>query len=345
MGLTGLERVLTTLRHREPDRVPHFELYIHQKVRDFIQPGASYFDIVEALDLDAIVVDDMPQNDMTNMLDSTRFKNKWGVIWQTSSDSVHPVEGPIKSEKDLDTWILPDPDDPMRYKQLSDIVDRYKGQKAVIVAFQDPFDIASTMRGAENYYKDFILNPSLVDRLGELLKGYYLRYIDNCMAMGADIIFITGDYATTKWPMLSNRCFSRHVIPILKALTAEAKSKGAYVFKHTDGNVMPLMDLFLESGIDGLHPIDPNAGMDLGLMKEKYGEKLTLMGNVDCAETLCWGSAEAVREDVRRCMRQGATGGGYICMSSNTIHSAVKPQNYLEMIGAIREFGVYPICV
>jgi len=52
-----------------------------------------------------------------------------------------------------------------------------------------------------------------------------------------------------------------------------------------------------------------------------------------------------VREDVKRCMRQAARGGGYICMSSNSIHSAVKPENYVEMVKAIRDYGQYPISI
>lgn len=287
--LTGTERIIMTLQHKEPDRVPHFELFVHAKVRDRILPGSTYAEIVDYLDMDAIVVDDLPQNDMANMLDSSHFRNKWGVIWRLTTDSIHPVEGPIKSEKDLDNWIAPDPDEPERYTLMTETVKKYKGHKAIIIAFQDPFDIATSMRGAENYFKDFILNPALVDRIAGILRNYYLRFIKNSIEVGADIIFVTGDYATTKWPMLSNKLFSRHVIPVLKSLVDEAKSRGAYVFKHTDGNIMPIMDLIVSSGIDGLHPIDPNAGMDLGEVKKSYGDKLTLMGNVDCAYVLSRG--------------------------------------------------------
>jgi hypothetical protein len=73
--LTGSERVITTLQHKEPDRVPHFELYVHTKVRNSILPGSTYPDIVDYLNMDAIVVDDLPQNDMANMVDSTHFRN------------------------------------------------------------------------------------------------------------------------------------------------------------------------------------------------------------------------------------------------------------------------------
>ena len=93
-----------------------------------------------------------------------------------------------------------------------------------------------------------------------------------------------------------------------------------------------IIDLIVDTGINGLHPIDPNAGMDLGLVKEKYGDRICLMGNDDCAHILTWGTIEEVRAEVKRCSRQAARSGGHICMSSNSIHSAVKPENYIEMV-------------
>lgn len=103
------------------------------------------------------------------------------------------------------------------------------------------------------------------------------------------------------------------------------------------------MDLLLETEIDGLHPIDPMAGMDLGEVKKKYGDRLCLMGNINCGATLSWKSEEEVRKEVREAIKKAGYGGGYICLSSNSIHSGVKPQNYIAMVNAIREFGRYPL--
>ena len=55
------------------------------------------------------------------------------------------------------------------------------------------------------------------------------------------------------------------------------------------------------------------------------------------------GSEEEVREAVRETIRTAAPGGGYIISSSNSIHPGVKPENYIAMIKAAREFGRYPI--
>jgi len=344
--LTGVERIFKTLQLQEPDRIPFYE-GPNDKIMKEILPGASFDDAVEYFDLDGVEVDDrvIPCY-LVEKLDVSHFRNQWGTVVRVTSEALpHPVEPAVKVEKDLDSWSPPDPDDPLRYERLTELVKRYKGQRAIITSFADPFNVANEVRGAAAHYMDFIRNPDLVDRLAELIRDYYLKYIRNCIEIGVDIIWVKGDYATTKWPMLSREHFAKHVIPVLKSLVDEAKSRGAYVFKHTDGNIWPIIDLIIDTGIHGLHPIDPNAGMDLGEVKQKYGHRICLMGNVDCAHILTWGTTDEVREDVKRCIRQAARGGGYICMSSNSIHSAVKPENYVEMVKAIREYGNYPISI
>ena len=41
---------------------------------------------------------------------------------------------------------------------------------------------------------------------------------------------------------------------------------GAYVVKHTDGNIMPIIDMIVDTGIDALNPLEPHAGIDIGLI-------------------------------------------------------------------------------
>ena len=344
--LSGAERVLMALQIQEPDRIPFWERP-SSEIRDEILPDSSEQEVIEYFDLDGVFTGDreLPCY-VDEILDASHFRNQWGTIVRKSSELLgSPMEGAIKAEKDLDAWRPPDPDDPRRYEKLKELVKRYKGERAVIASYQDPFNVANEVRGATNHFMDFIKNPDLVDRLAKIIRDYTLRCIRNSIEAGAEIILIAGDYAATKWPMLSSQHFSRHVISVLKALVDETKSRGAYFVKHTDGNIMPIIDMIVDTGINGLHPIDPMAGMDLGEIKKKYGHRLCLIGNVDCAYTLTWGTTDDVREDVKRCIRAAARGGGYICASSNTIHSAVKTENYLEMVQAIRDYGEYPISI
>jgi uroporphyrinogen decarboxylase len=101
--------------------------------------------------------------------------------------------------------------------------------------------------------------------------------------------------------------------------------------------------MIVDSGIDCLDPIDPVAGMDIAAVKAKYGDRIALKGNVDCAHTLTFGSVKEVIEETKDVIRKAGGGGGLILSSSNTVHSSAKPENYLAMLHALRMYGRYPL--
>ena len=101
------------------------------------------------------------------------------------------------------------------------------------------------------------------------------------------------------------------------------------------------MPALLDAGFDGIHPIQPQC-MDIGQMKEDFGKRTCLLGNIDCGFLLVQGTPEEVRQSVKETIAQAAPGGGYIISSSNSIHPGCKPENYLAMVEAAREYGHYP---
>jgi uroporphyrinogen decarboxylase len=101
--------------------------------------------------------------------------------------------------------------------------------------------------------------------------------------------------------------------------------------------------MIVNTGIDGLNPMEPVAGMDIGEVKQRHGKRVCLIGNIDCSRLLCEGSEEEVEAAVKECIRRASPGGGHIICSSNSIHSSVKPQNYAAMIAAAKKYGKYPM--
>ena len=104
---------------------------------------------------------------------------------------------------------------------------------------------------------------------------------------------------------------------------------------------MAILDMIVGTGIDGLNPIEPQAGMDIGLLKERYGKRIALVGNIDCGYLLSQAPAEEVRRVTRETIRRAAPGGGYYLSSSNSIHSSVKPENFRAMIETWRQCREY----
>ena len=96
--------------------------------------------------------------------------------------------------------------------------------------------------------------------------------------------------------------------------------------------------MIVDSGIDCLDPIDPQAGMGIPEVR-KNGHRIALKGNVDCAELLTFGTPEETVEATKQTLSEGMPGGGFICSSSNSIHSGVKPETDAVINPDVREIG------
>jgi len=345
--MTGVERVIKALNREEPDRIPHMELGVDKRVREALVPGGYYKDFIEKMDIDGNLIFDKVSAWSYETVDESKriVRDQWGALVQFGSEAMgHPIGGAIKSEKDLDKYVPPDPDEEWRYEAMKKWLKRFKGKIAIFAHVTDVFDIAKeSFLEDVPYFEAMIENPDLVDRVNEIVLNYNLRSIKNQIELGADALAITGDFAMTKGPMVSPKFTARFLTPALKKQVELGHSLNVPVFKHTDGDLRKIMDLMVDTGIDGLHPIDPMAGMDLGEIKKEYGDRLCLMGNINCGSTLSWKSKEEVRQEVKEAIKKAGYGGGYICMSSNSIHSGVKPENYVAMVEAIREYGTYPL--
>jgi len=151
---------------------------------------------------------------------------------------------------------------------------------------------------------------------------------------------LCSDYCFNNSPFLSPAMFDEFVTPYLKQLIAGYREMGYYVIKHTDGNIMPILDALVDCNPHALHSIDPQGGVDLAEVKRLVGDKVALIGNVNCA-LLQTGTEEEVVADVRRALRDGMPGGGYIFGTSNCIYTGLALERYELMLDVWRKEGVY----
>jgi uroporphyrinogen decarboxylase len=245
--------------------------------------------------------------------------------------------------KDLDTYEPPDPHAPERYVNLERMLAEHEGKKAVILHLNDVVSIPSRLMQFDDFLVSTVDEPTLIEGLVELSVEVNLQMAKEAVKRGVKVIYTGDDYAYNSGPMVSPRTFKKLFFPGLLKVMQGYKDLGLYIIKHTDGNIRSLLDMIVASGIDCLDPIDPVAGMDLAEMKQQYGDRIALKGNVDCAHTLTFKSVEETIEETKHCLRVAAPGGGYILSSSNSIHSAVKPENYVAMLETLRQYGTYPL--
>lgn len=157
---------------------------------------------------------------------------------------------------------------------------------------------------------------------------------------GIGAIFMGADYATTQGPFLSPVMFGEFIAPFLHRTIAGHQANGAYVIKHTDGGIMPILDQIVACAPDALVSIDPTAGMDIAEVKRRVGDRICLGGNVDCSP-LMRGARDEIRRSALYCLKHGMPGGGYIFMSSNSVYPPVEIEDYLFMLDIRKQYGRY----
>jgi hypothetical protein len=188
-------------------------------------------------------------------------------------------------------------------------------------------------------------NPSIVSRFIEKVTEFNISLIDTYGEEDSiDLIVMGGDLCDVKGPMLPPEQFRKLKVYEAMRNHVEAAHKYSIKFiKHTDGNINPILeDLVNIAQIDGLHSLDPSAGVNIKEVKERYGDKLILHGNVS-VDNLATKSITEIVEETKTVIRAASPGGGHILSSSNSWYGGVKLENCYAMVETGRKYGKYPI--
>ena len=157
---------------------------------------------------------------------------------------------------------------------------------------------------------------------------------------GLDGFAMCSDYCFNNGPFLSPGQFAEFVTPYLKLLIARYRELGLYSIKHTDGNIMPIIDQLVDCEPHALHSLDPQGGVDIAEVKRLYGDRVCLIGNVNCG-LMDTGTDEEVVESARYAIRHGMPGGGYVFSTSNCVYTGMELRRYELILDVWRKEGNY----
>jgi len=343
--MNSAQRVFTVLKGGIPDRVPLMEIVIDKKVRDVILPDTSYEDFVEQMELD-VVCSEIWSQDYKNLnwVDEQKriYRDKWGALQRLTEEFLPVPVKPsrINSLDDFKNYTPPDPLKPGLLDDFKKTVKRFKDKKAICFVGEAELAVAEYLRaGLEDLMIDFVTDPVLVKRLMKVSVDYYIELYGHVIDLGADIILLGDDYAGKNGTFMSPAHFDEYILPEMCKVVKEIKRKGAFVIKHTDGNIWKIIDRLISTGIDALGPLEPGAGMDYKKIKDIYGNKICLVGNID-VDLLCRGEVDDIVLTVKKIIEDVSIKGGHILSSGNTITSAVNPENYLAMIETAKNYRI-----
>ena len=175
-----------------------------------------------------------------------------------------------------------------------------------------------------------------------MVADVQIKIATNMLDRGVDIISETDDFAGMSGPFWPPKTMRELIWPPIKRMTDICRKRGVPFLKHTDGDIMPILEEMADfCGFQGINPIEPQC-MDMGEVKRRFGNRLYIKGNVDITWVIPYGTEADVRKDVRRAIDQGAKGGGYIISESNSFHPNCKFENILTYVDEAKKYGKYP---
>lgn len=384
MSMTPRERVLATINHEQPDRVPiilgvsnatSIKIKTYQKLKKLIGVEAEDRFLYDWPELGTAAVDEATLQrlgtDVRPVLDrhpaanfqananrepGTPFIDSWGIGQvELAPGEWFPHINPLAEAKtidDLAQFNWPDMDDPSRVAHV-------RAEAAALAAANQyaimatpwllfPLERAFQMQRMDTFMMCMVEQPEFakallakITALCKQLMGLFLRELGD----NVDIIKIGDDLGTQTSLLVSPKMYREFVKPFHADYIAfiKARTKAKLMF-HTDGDVFPLIDDFIEMGVDILNPIQTSAGRmsELAELKKRFGQNIVFCGGIDTHRVLPFGTPAEVGQEVRRVIEALGPGGGYLLASVHTIMNDVPPENVLAMVDAVQEYGRYP---
>ncbi len=202
---------------------------------------------------------------------------------------------------------------------------------------------ASTWQGmGMNFFvKQLYQDRAMIQEMFNTYTDFTIGWLNAYMDGGAEVCICTDDLATKTAPFMSPKFFTELLQPCYQRLTENIHDRGGKIILHTDGQITPLLDFIVGCGFDGLHCLEPAAGVDLAAVKKKVGDKLCLFGNID-THLLSVGSKDKVENAVKSAIKAAGPNGGFVISPENMMHT-VRVEALKWMVEATHQFGTYPL--
>jgi uroporphyrinogen decarboxylase len=252
--------------------------------------------------------------------------------------------GFLQTPADFEKYMQFDPDHPLNYFLTRNVLKAAKNKIAAYfyVPGAAMFEFLCDIFGFETFFRLLIKEPRFVEHAVKAFNDYACATVEHLAEQGAQIIYMSDDLGQINRSLISPRMYKKYFHEPIKRFMRTAHRYGLKVIRHSCGNFQEFIPLFIEEGIDAVHPWEDTAGMDIFQAKKEWGKKLTIIGNVPI-EMLTRGTKRETVNYVKRLMHECAPGGGYFISSVHSVVSTCRWENYMAMLWAAKKFGRYPI--
>lgn len=338
--MNSRERVRIALQRGQPDRVPYCELGIDRALAQKLMGWgsganqaanleANVYNVTEA----AALADRLGLDNIGYVLRAPVYAEKLPGM----DGRLFYGNGLLTSRAELHRLQLPDPNDDALYADAAEFL---RGRGDYSTWFITRMGIFPTLlsMGTEAFSIALYEDRGLIEEILDRYVDWAVVVARRACAMGFDVYVTTDDMAFKTTTFFSPKVFRELVMPRYRRLR-EAVTLPWII--HSDGNMLPFMDDLVSLGIAGFHPNEKGA-QDPRVTKQRYGDRICVLGNVDL-NILGMGTPADVEREVYELIRDVGPGGGYIVTSGNSLAGYIKPENALALGRAVQKYGAYPL--
>lgn len=358
------ERVLCTMNHLEPDRVPRYAALMEGVLAEFRRRTGSD-DPARYWDWDIATVGFLPPDPLPDL--RTRFDRyyrdlshewlldwrhgdyppEWGVATRPAhflhfSAPVAPLAR-ASSVADLDAYPFPDYLGEWRHDHLEAQVRELKQSgQAVCGGAGWIFQSAWLLRSREQLFIDYYDNPDFARALMERVTSIRIAMAERLAEAGVDMLQLSDDIGTQQSMIMSPAMWRQWVKPYFARMIAAARriNPAIHIRYHSDGWYLPVIPDLIEIGVTSLVTVQPES-MDVFEIKRRFGDRLTLEGTIGCQGVLMSGTPDELRAHIRRQCDGLMPGGGWIASPGNGVEPDIPWENLVTLFDALDEYAVY----
>lgn len=361
-------RVLKAFRklNGNPDRIPiQFDL-CRQLTESFgkklgIQPeyALSYYedltyrisanDIRTKLGSDVVVVGGtIARGFIPEPVQDNITSNEFGMFMKPTPLYVEVVKCPLEnasSNEDIEKYSFPDAYAPGRFDEAKRDIDKFGSEYFVIGDVEiSLFELAWHLTGLEKYLVAMMCDEPWLELLNDRVEKWSTGLALQLVKAGVDAIWLGEDLGTQTSTLISpedwRMKFKPRHIRMIEKLRHE--NPNIIIIMHSDGAVAPLLDDFIEMGVDVYNPVQPNVpGSDPRELKEKYGNRICFFGGIDKQFLLPSGNIPAIRAEIKERISILGKDKGYLLAPAHILQADVSTGTIEAMIQAGMEFGTY----
>jgi len=359
----NIDRLLRAFTGRIPDRVPIHEIAVHSPTLEFVMGRtltggeAGVYTTTDVIEYEKKTAEKtrrphvIAQEARTlstftitpaEYLDFCRHASIDAMVVPLSYTGHEGIltRGQISGWPNLDRMIPP-PDMGTVRQYLQQYIDVARGTGVGVAAWvHSCFARTYELLGFENFAVKLFDDRAFIEHVMDVFTTYSAAVAEMVAEMEISHFWIADDIADNRSLLISPRMIEELWLPRTERILAPLKAEKIPIAFHCDGNLTDVLPLALRLGVNAIQPFQANCN-DIYDFKRRYGDRICLMGNLDIAGSLVFGTPEEVAEDTRQHIEALSPGGGYVVGSSHSITPAVKPKNFTAMVETVIQYGAY----